>query len=107
MLHGLSCGACEICEFLNCLIKHTAAAHAYVSPWALWFILGAMSSSRPRGFLLVSFWKTRLNEKKIKWKKKLQEKWSNGNERNANKMKTKWKQKQIEQNKKVKKIEQK
>ena len=39
--------------------------------------------------------------------KKIQEKWSNGNERNVNKMKTKRKQKQIEQNKKVKKIEQK
>ena len=60
-------------------------------------------SSRPRGFYLVSFQKTKWNGEKSKWKK-LWEKLRNENEQDGSKIKTKWKQKQNEQNKKNEKI---
>ena len=56
-----------------------------------------------RGFYLVWFQKSEMKWKKNQMKKELQEKIRNENEQDGNKMKTKWKQKQNKQNKKVKK----
>ena len=63
MLHGLSCGTSEICEFFASF--NTAAAHAYVSPRPSWFILGAISAL---GHVVFSGFISK-NEKKTKTNK--------------------------------------
>ena len=60
----------KIWLFLHRLIKHTASAHVYVSPWSSWFILGAMSPLGHVIFIWFRFKKRTEMKKKISKKKK-------------------------------------
>ena len=81
-----------MCEFFASFNLTYCCCACVCQSSVIMFYFRRYISSRPRGFLLVSFQATKLNKKEIK-RKNFFEKLNNENEQNENKMKTKWKQK--------------